>query len=275
VSPAGASYRRNALVTLTASAAPGWKFLQWLGDVTGTNAVTSVRVLNRDLCAQAQFGTTLGVTTAGNGTVSVDPAATLYPFGSEMRLTAMPQSGHYFGAWGGAVMSTNNPLFLTVTNGNPSVSCAFGPLSAGEVTLTVLVNGRGRVLTAPRGNRFPSNQSVTLTATADPDQEFLAWGGDASGTSTNLTVALAQSKVITANFTKRPRLDVFRCDGGPDTESVPIVLSGEFGGVYVIEASSDLHQWNAVANMTNNFGTVQFNDAMGGAQRFYRARSGP
>jgi hypothetical protein len=81
--------------------------------------------------------------------------------------------------------------------------------------------------------------------------------------------------VITANFTKRPRLEVFTCGGALDTASVPLLLGGEFGGVFVIEASADLRQWSDVATVTNVFGTVQFNDTTGGAQRFYRARSGP
>jgi hypothetical protein len=277
VLPTAVSYRSNALVTLSATPTQGWTFLKWLGDATGTSATTSVRVMNRDLCAQALFGTTLGTTIAGAGSVVVDPLAALYPYGTVVRLTALPQPGNYFGAWGNAVMSTNNPLLLSVTNANTTVSCAFGPLSAGQVTLTVLVNGRGRVTMNPRGNRFPNNQSVTLTATADAEQEFLGWTGDATGTTTNLTIALTQSKVITANFTQRPRLSLGPCLGGWRVEGFQLTLTGEMGGRYRIEQSSGLMNWNTLESFTNTYGIWQIMDttATNEATRFYRAVEEP
>lgn len=273
VLPTAASYRSNALVTLNATPATGWMFLQWLGDASGTNSTTTVRVMNWDLCAQALFGTTFNTTVAGNGSVVVDPAAALYPYGTVVRLAAVPQDGHYFGAWGNAVTSTNNPLLFAVTDANPTVSCAFGPLSAGLVALTVLVNGRGRVTTNPRGNRFSNGQSVRLTAMADADQEFLGWMGDATGVTTNLTVALTQSRVITANFTKRPRLSLGPCLGGWREEDFQLTLTGEFGGRYRIEQSSGLENWSTLQSLTNTFGIWQMIDttATNDVTRFYRA----
>jgi hypothetical protein len=277
VLPTAASYRSNTVVTPSAQPAPGWTFLQWLGDASGTNSTMSMRVMNRDLCVDALFGTTLATTAVGSGSVIEDPAAALYPYGTVVRLTAMPQSGNYFGAWGNAVMSTNNPLLFTVTNANPTVSCAFGSLSAGQVALTVLVDGRGRVTTSPRGNRFPSGQSIRLTATADADQEFLGWTGDATGTTTNLTVALTQSKVITANFTKRPRLSLGPCLGGWREEGFQLTLTGEFGGHYRIEQSSALENWSTLVSFTNTYGIWQMIDttALNNATRFYRAVEEP
>ena len=270
--PAAASYRSNTLVTLTARPAPGWTFLQWLGDATGTSVLTSVPVLSRDLCVQALFGTTLGTSVTGNGAVVADPAAAVYPYGTAVRLTAVPQSGNYFGAWGNAAMSANNPLLLPVTSAGPTVSCVFGPLSAGQVALTVAVNGRGHVTTSPRGNRFLISQAVMLTATPDADQDFLSWTGDASGTSTNLTVVLAQSKVITAQFTKRPRLSVGSCLGGWRESGFQLTLDGEMGGRYRIEQSSGLMDWSALGSFTNQYGIWQGIDAApNDTRRFYRA----
>lgn len=273
ISPADASYRSNTMVTLSATPAAGWTFLQWLGDASGTSATTSVHVLNRDLCVHALFGTTLGTTVAGNGAVVVEPVAGFYPYGTVVRLTAVPQPGNYFGAWGNAVMSTNNPLLFPVTNANPTVSCAFGTLNAGQAALTVLVHGRGRVTTNPRGNRFPINQSVTVTATADVDQQFLGWSGDATGTSTNLTVLLTQSKIIEANFTARPQLLLGPCLGGWLEDGFQLTLTGELGGHYRIEGSTNARDWTPLTTLTNSFGTLQFTDvlATNRSQQFYRA----
>lgn len=275
VSPLLASYRSNTVISMTAFPEPGWKFLQWLGDASGTNAMTSVRVKNRDLCVQAMFGTTLGITVAGNGSVIVNPPMPFYPYGTVVRLTALPGAGHFFGAWGNAVMSTNNPLLLTMTNANPTVSCVFGPLSAGQVALTVLANGRGSVTSMPRGNRFSNGQSVRLTATADADQEFLGWTGDATGTATNLTVLLTGSKVITAHFTRRPRVSVGPCLGGWDDGGFRLTVTGEFGGRFRIEHSDDLEDWETLGGFTNDFGIWQTTDATNRARRFFRAVEQP
>src|SRR5207247_5140243 len=134
----------------------------------------------------------------------------------------------------------NNPLLFPITNANPTVSCAFGALSVGQVALTVVVNGRGHVTTNPRGNRFPVGQSVALTAIPDADQDFLAWSGDASGSFTNLNVILTASKIITAQFTKRPRLSLGPCLGGWRETGFQLTLTGEFGARYRIWRSSGL-----------------------------------
>ena len=135
-------------------------------------------------------------------------------------------------------MSTNNPLLFSITNANPTVSCAFGPLSGGQAALTVIVNGRGAVSGNPRGSRLPVGQPVTLTAIPEADQDFLRWSGDANGSSTNLNVILTQSKVVTAQFTKRPRLSLGPCLDGWRETGFQLTLAGEFGARYRIERSS-------------------------------------
>ena len=84
-----------------------------------------------------------------------------------------------------------------------------------------------------------------------------------------------QSKVIAANFTKRPRLEVFTCGGVLDPANVPLQMRGEPERVQFILGSVDLVNWSALATVTNVFGTVQWNDTNGGAHRFYRAVEPP
>ncbi len=272
-SPAFSSYTNGALVTLTATSLPGWTFLRWLGDASGTNPSNTVRV-TRDMCMQALFGTGLGTTVAGNGSVLVDPVAPLYPYGTVVRLTGLPQAGSLFAAWGNAASSTNNPLIFPVTNANPTVSSVFGALSAGQAALAVVVNGQGRVTVNPRGNRFNTSQTVTLTATPDADQSFLGWSGDASGLGTNLVVVMNQSKVIAASFTSNPRFTLGPCRGGLREGGYQFTLTGNLGAHYQIDSATTLPNWTPLVTITNAFGTVQFTDASAtnGVQRFYRAR---
>jgi len=277
VSPPTASYRSNTLVSLTALPAPGWTFLQWLGDVSGAGAMTNVVVRNRDLCVQALFGTGLSTVLGGNGTVTIDPSVPFYPYGTVVRLTAMPAPGNYFGAWGNAASSTANPLRFLVTNANATVSCIFGSLSPGQVALILEVDGGGRVTIKPPGNRFDSGQLITLSAVPDQDQEFVGWSGDASGNSTNISVELTQTRVLVAHFTKHARLVLGPCLGAWGEGGFRLTLNGELGGRYRIEGSSSLANWSVIDVFTNAFGLWQTIDpaSTSSPERFYRALEEP
>ena len=271
VTPARSFYRSNDLVNLTALPSDGWQFLQWLGDVGGTNPAATLRI-SRDSCVQAMFGTTFSHTQVGNGVVGIDPFAPLYPFGTVVRLTALPGSGNYFAAWGNAASSTNNPLHFPITNANSTVSCAFAPLPTSQSALSVTINGRGRVLPSPRPNRFNFAQTVTLTAVPDPDQSFLGWSGDAVSTQTNITVSMSQSKAVIANFTSRPGLSLGPCLGGWSPDGFQFALNGDIGAIYSIETSANTWNWTPLVTITNHFGISQiFDPSPDFQQRFYRA----
>jgi hypothetical protein len=276
VAPSAGAYFSNNLAAVTATPAPGWTFLHWLGDETGTNPTVSTP-MTRNKCLRAVFGTSLGHTVVGSGSVVRSPAAEWYPHGTAVRLTAVPQAGNYFALWGNAASGTNNPLTFSVTNPNPTVTAVFAALPASQHALTVLPDGFGTVTSNLRGNRFGNGTNVTLRALPEPGQDFLGWTGDASGTNNPLVVIMTRSKIITANFTKRPRLAPILCDGVPNNEAFQSLLTGEFGGRYSIEATTDLAPvvpaWEPLATLTNTFGSAQFNDSFPThrTQRFYRA----
>ncbi len=276
VLPVSASYRSNSSVTVTATPASGWTFLQWLGDASGLNPTNTV-VMTRNRCVQALFGTAFGTAATGAGSVSVDPALATYPFGTAVLLTAAPQDGNYFVAWGNAANSTDNPLLFVVNNASQTVSCLFAPLSSGQFALTVIASGRGQVSSSPRGNRFNAGQNVTLTALPEANQSFFGWSGDASGSQTNLLVVMNQSKVITANFTRWAKLSLGPCLGGMREDGFQMTLAGELGARYELDGSVDLVHWTPINSLTNAFGLAQFLDAGTTNQpfRFYRALPAP
>ena len=203
VDPPAGAYHADGTATVTATPAPGWTFLKWLGDATGTNLTASVSA-SRNRCVQAVFGTAFGATTVGGGGVVRSPVMGLYPYGSSVRLTAVPQLGNYFVFWGNAATGTNNPLTFTVTTANSTASAVFTSLSGNNCSLSVVADGLGRVAATPRANRYIIGTSVTLTTQPDAGQEFLEWGGDATGTNNPLTLTMSQSKVVTAQFYQAP-----------------------------------------------------------------------
>ncbi len=272
LSPPGGTYVSSTVVSASAVPAAGWSFLYWLGDATGGNPANIS--MERDKTIQAVFGTTLGTTVAGNGQILLDPPGGVYPYGSVVRLTGVPQPGNYFGFWGNAATGNTNPLYYTITSATPTVSSIFGATPSGQAALTVLIDGQGQVNVNPRANAYATNQSVTLTAVPGSGQSFLNWSGDASGTQNPINVLMNQSKVITANFTSEPILRVDRTGlEGLTPAGFRLTVVSDPPSVHQILGSTNLSLWELLGTVTNNFGEAQFTD--GGAtnlpRRFYKA----
>jgi len=272
LSPSGGTFVSNTVVSLTATPSSGWTFLQWLGDVPGTNASTNL-TMARNISMRAVFGTMLSTTAAGGGSVALNPSGGLYPYGTAVQITAIPQPGNYFGIWGNAASGNTNPLSFVVRSANPTVSSVFGALSSGQAALTVVPVGNGRVAVSPRQNLFSVGAAVSITATPDSGQSFAGWSGDTNGARNPLSLTMDQSKVVYANFTARPSLSVRSSFEGLKPEGFRMTLSGLFGARYEIDASSDLASWTRLVTLTNAYGAVQFTDGAAAnlLHRFYRA----
>ena len=228
-----------------------------------------------DRCIRGAFGTSLGATVAGSGSVNVSPLSFLHPYGSIVRLTAIPAAGSYFALWGSAASGTNNPLRFTITNATATISSLFATLPAGQFSLAVISDGSGEVNLSPQANRYGSGQSVSLTAVPEAGQTFIGWSGEATGTANPLILTMDNNKMITANFTKRPRLTIPDCFGFLGDDRVRLLLTDEVGSPYSIETSPDLQQWSSIAIITNALGVIQIDAprSSNARQEFYRARS--
>ncbi|HEY5910404.1 MAG TPA: chitobiase/beta-hexosaminidase C-terminal domain-containing protein [Verrucomicrobiae bacterium] len=273
LNPPGGKYPATNVVTATAVPDNGYSFLYWLGDASGTGATASVS-MERDKTVGAVFGTTLSTTVAGNGQVLLSPPGGLYAYGSTVRLTALPQAGNYFGSWGNAASGDINPLYFTVTTPSPTVSSIFGATPAGQAALTIMITGDGRVSVSPRANTYSLGQSIVLTASPDTGQSFLGWTGDATGSQNLLTLSMNQSRLVTASFTARPRLSANRPGlEGKSADGFRFTLVSDPQTAWQIQASTNLVQWDFLAELTNTLGEAQFLDteAVNPPGRFYRA----
>jgi hypothetical protein len=85
------------------------------------------------------------------------------------------------------------------------------------------------------------------------------------------------SKVITANFTRRPRLELRLCSEPSLEDGFQFLVTGESGARYELEKNDDGHDWSPLATVTNVFGITQFNDmsVTNAERRIYRAVVAP
>jgi uncharacterized repeat protein (TIGR02543 family) len=196
--PAGGFYVSNTVVTLTALPQAGWEFLNWTGDASGTSSNLSL-VMDRDKIVTAQFGLiprfTLAVTTVGSGVVSGNTQSN-YLRGTTLNLSAAPAAGWEFLSWTGDASGTSSNVSV-VMDRDKSVTAQFGLIP--RFTLTVTTVGSGAVSGNTQSN-YLRGTTVYLTNAPAAGWEFLSWSGDASGTSSNVSVVMDRNKSVTAQF---------------------------------------------------------------------------
>jgi len=202
--PAKSAYYAGEQVTLTAMPKPGFRFVAWGGDLSGSaNPATLVMTKNSTVTAtfvdDADY--TVTVTTVGSGVVVKTPDKTTYGSGEQVTLTAFPGAGSEFVGWSGDVTGTENPKTITV-NGNMAITATFAAEGVYSLTIVPLTNGTVEV--NPVRERYAPGEQVTLTAQPELGYVFAAWGNDASGTTNPLVLTMDGNKVVSAVFETAP-----------------------------------------------------------------------
>ncbi|HPT86530.1 MAG TPA: InlB B-repeat-containing protein [Bacillota bacterium] len=210
-------YDAGTTVTLTATAAEGFKFTGWSGDLTGSENPATI-TMNGNKTVTAVFeketpGTpenpdnptpvqkyTLTVQSSEGGTVELNPAGGTYDAGTTVTLTAKPNTGYKFSKWEGAASGTSDTVTVTM-DGDKTVKAIFEK-EVVTYKLTVNVTGQGSVTVNPDNETrtYESGSKVTVTATPAAGYKFSKWEGAASGSSATVVITMDKNKTVTAVF---------------------------------------------------------------------------
>lgn len=142
ITPASADYVRNSTIEVTAEANQGWKFIDWVGDFTGTENPFSLTIDDNktvtanferleyllDLSDKEGQGTVSA--TLVSGTETTDG----YLFESVVELTAIPVTDWKFVRWEGDLTGSENPSTV-IMDENKSIKAVFIPFEAGKGTV--------------------------------------------------------------------------------------------------------------------------------------------
>jgi len=135
---------------------------------------------------------TLTVSAGDGGSVSTTGGT--FASGTQVSITATPNSGYSFSGWSNG--STANPLNITL-NSNTTVTANFEVI-VNSYTLTLTAGEGG---TVSGGGEYEEGTEVTITATPAEGYEFTGWNGSDS-TSSTISIILTSNTTIEALFSE-------------------------------------------------------------------------
>ncbi|MBN1927291.1 MAG: DUF3494 domain-containing protein [Prolixibacteraceae bacterium] len=205
--PNQTTYSYGTLVQLTATPNAGYSFTGWSGDATGaSNSFTILMNSNKNVTANFALippdTYVLNVSSTLGGTAVKTPNQASYTSGTNVQVTATPNTGYTFSGWSGDATGSTNPLSVTM-NSDKNIVANFTLIPIVTYTLNITANN-GVVVKNPNLANYNSGATVQLTATPNTGYEFSGWSGDANGSTNPLTVTMNSNKNITANFTLIP-----------------------------------------------------------------------
>jgi uncharacterized repeat protein (TIGR02543 family) len=207
------SVEDGGTVTLTATAASGYRFTGWSGACAGQSSPCTVQNVTGDQSAVANFAQRVTVSgtaspATGGSVAASSPsggaacagASCTVDAGSSVTLTETPAAGYRFGGWSGAC-SGSAPIctFSNVTADQTAtatfvrrytVSGAANPAAGGSVSATS--GAPGSVCNA-NTCAVDAGDTVTLRANPASGYKFTGWSGACTGTADSCTLSNVNS----------------------------------------------------------------------------------
>jgi hypothetical protein len=226
-----AAFPIGTVITLTATPDTGATFAGWGGACSGTTPTCSF-TLDADVSVTASFDIAqhrITITPTGNGVGSVTAnvggiacpgtCEATVAYGTQVTLTPAPMAPSLFAGWNDVGCTGVGPCTFTVTQ-DEVIDAPF--VLNYTVTVSKNGNGHGLVTSSPAGidcgvdcdQIYSAGQLVSLTATPDPDSNFVGWGGMCSGTGACMVTVNAVVAVTATFELKRYTLTTTRAGAG-------------------------------------------------------------
>jgi len=266
----GEELTHGGRVRFDAEPAPGWRFAEWQGDLSGTEN-PAVVTATEDLRVTARFtrvARRVETAAVGGGRVELKPVDEVadgatdaaYYDQTRIRLTAVPDEGRLFSHWEGDITGTLNPREHTVA-GDLTVTAVFAPT---QHELSVRTVGQGTVsrTVVDTVQGFPR---VRLTATPAAHWHFSGYSGAVSGGAEDVYIVLNEDAEVTAEFVEN-RYEVNATItglGAVRTEVLgggPMVAGAEVRVFAEPERGWSFSHWHSDSSDTANPKTITISD---------------
>ena len=214
-------FANGTVVTLTATASTGSRFMGWSGACTGASS-TCIVTMSAAQSVTATFAMqktlTLTKSGTGTGTVKSSPAgincgstcSAAYDLNETVTLTPTPDARSAFAYWTGDCVGASPKCTVTM-GADRAVNAVFYPSRTAKKILTTVAKkiaaGTGTITssdglitcTGTCARAYFPNAPVTLTAMAGTTSVFTGWSGACTGTDT-CRVTMDKAKSVTATF---------------------------------------------------------------------------
>lgn len=204
------TYPAGTVVTVSATANPGYGFSYWTGDAAGTSETIQVTMDgNKSVTANFTRAPTYSLTIIANpaegGTTDPSPGFYAYPAGTVVTLGAFPATDWLFANWSGDAGGAS-PTTSVVMDGNKVVTANFTRF----YTLTIEATPPEGGTTVPPPGSYSYERGSVVTISAQPSEGWAlaGWAGDAGGTSTTVQVTMDGDKTASAVFVKYRTLTI-------------------------------------------------------------------
>jgi surface protein len=202
-------YNSGTIVELTATPGDEWQFIEWTGDLTGTENPKEITI-DKAKTVTAVFVKKkypLTIEIEGEGTVAEKiikaGVSTDYNSGTIVELTATPSDGWQFEEWTGDLTGNENPKEITIDKAK-TVTAVFVKK---KYPLTIEIEGEGtvaeKIIKAGVSTDYNSGTIVELTATPSDEWQFEEWKGDLTGNENPKEITIDKAKTVTAVFVKK------------------------------------------------------------------------
>ena len=200
----GGTFATGTEVTVSASPAAGYQFVNWTESGVQVSATASYTfTIEADRALVANFSLlqySISVSSSPEEGGSVTGGGT-YDHGEQVTITASPSAGYSFVNWteGGAVISTNATYTFTV-NSNRSFQANYS-----QNTYTVSVsNNPSSGGTVTGGGNYNHGEQATITASPAAGYAFVNWteGGSVISTNASYTFTVNSNRSFQANYSQ-------------------------------------------------------------------------
>jgi alpha-tubulin suppressor-like RCC1 family protein len=186
----------------------GYRFLNWSGDIVGTDDTVWVDVdTTQDRRITATFKKIWNLSiiwSPGGQAFDTTPQQGVWPYddGVTVNLSARDVTGFKFSQWSGQIVGSpvKSKTAQVVMDQDRTITAEY--LGVNLVATNVWPVGSGSVAVGPHPSPFDTNEDVTVTATPSTGFIFTGWTGWSGGawSGTTLNFKITQNENLTANF---------------------------------------------------------------------------
>ncbi|MFO8143886.1 MAG: hypothetical protein R6T78_04360 [Dehalococcoidales bacterium] len=237
--PARRTFNDRLSLTLEAQPAPGYYFVRWSGDLTGTQNPLTVEIDSSSVITAnfARIVHSISMGVHGGGTTEPPVGVHEYNEGETVDIRAIPDEGWQFDGWSGGVYSPELATTSLIVGSDKAITASFSPVVH---TISMEVEGGGSTKPAAGNHQYDEGETVNIQAFPESGWYFDGWSGGVSRPELALTTLLVSTdKTVTASFSPIVHTVSMDVEGSGSTEPAVGSYDHNHGDMVDIRAIPD------------------------------------